>query len=134
MISPTSAVVPSLQNPQNPIQGYAATNIIQIHGGRDGAINYPVQIGYTALLIDEESKQFFIKANDVNGVPKPLREFKYEEITQDSSKANTSEFVTKDEFNALLNEVKKLQGNGRRYNGYNKVRRNSYDGQSRREQ
>ena len=85
-------------------------------------------------MIDEESKQFFIKANDVNGVPKPLREFKYEEITQDSSKANTSDFVTKDEFNALLNEVKKLQGNGRRYNGYNKVRRNNYDGQSRREQ
>lgn len=133
MISPTSAV-PSLQNPQNPLQGYAATNIIQIHGGRDGAINYPIQIGYTALLIDEENKQFFIKANDVNGVPKPLREFKYEEITQDSSKADTSNFVTKDEFNALLNEVKKLQGNGRRYNGYNKVRRNNYDGQSRREQ
>ena len=133
MISPTSAV-PSLQNPQNPLQGYAATNIIQIHGGRDGAINYPIQIGYTALLIDEESKQFFIKANDVNGVPKPLREFKYEEITQNSSKADTSNFVTKDEFNALLNEVKKLQGNGRRYNGYNKVRRNNYDGQSRREQ
>lgn len=133
MISPTSAV-PSLQNPQNPLQGYAATNIIQIHGGRDGAINYPVQIGYTALLIDEESKQFFIKANDVNGVPKPLREFKYEEVSQDQSKADSSNFVTKDEFNALMNEVKKLQNNGHRYGGYNKVRRNSYDGQSRREQ
>lgn len=136
MISPTSAMQ-SLQNVQNPLaQGYAATNMIQIHGGRDGAINYPVQIGYTALLIDEENKMFFIKANDVNGTPRPLREFKYEEITSNNTeKADTSNFVTKDEFNNLLNEVKKLQNNGgHRYNNYNKMRRNKYDGQSRHEQ
>ena len=136
MVSPTSAVS-SLQNMQNPLaQGYASTNMIQIHGGRDGAINYPVQIGYKALLIDEENKMFFIKSNDINGVPSPLREFKYEEITSDSTeKVDSSNFVTKEEFNKLLDEIKKLQNNGgHRYNNYNKVRRNKYDGQSRREQ
>lgn len=98
-------------------QGYAS-NIIAISGGLDGAKNYPVAGGYTAMMIDEENKMFFIKTNDASGIPKPIRQFKYEEITpKNPGEFDPSQFVTKDDFNTLLVEIKKLQ-NGQ----YNKRR------------
>lgn len=108
------------------------TNAILIRGGRDAAMNYPVQYGYAAFIIDEENGEFFIKINDTNGNIKPLREFKYEEITHaDPNAFDPSQFATKEDFNMLLNEIKKLSGREekpRRYNDY-KPRRNR-DGQS----
>ena len=98
-----------------------ASNVIHIHGGREAAKMYPVQSGYAIFLLDEESNTFFIKINDANGIPRQLREFKYEEVTPvDSGTIDPSKFATKDDFNILLNEIKKLNNN------HYRPRRNNY--------
>lgn len=123
MISPTT----SQQNFQNVnqismTQGYAS-NAIPIRGGREGARTYPVAAGYAAFLLDEESKMFFLKINDSSGIPRQLREFKYEEVTPaDPTTFDPSKFATKEDFNVLLSEIKKLSHKEDKHNH----RRNSY--------
>lgn len=101
MISP-------LQNSQQMIQGYN-TNVIRIQGGKEAAMNYPVQINYTAMILDEDNNTFYLKTRDQNGVLQSLREFKYEEVTPLKEESSDCEYVTKEDFNKLLSEVKKLQ-------------------------
>lgn len=104
-------MVSPVQNVQPLVQGYN-TNIIRIQGGRETAMNYPVQLNYTALLLDEENKMFFIKTRDQNGTMQPMREFNYEEIVA-KNQDESSQYVTKEDFNKLLEEVKKLQKHSR---------------------
>jgi hypothetical protein len=103
-------------------------------GGKPSAVNYPVAAGYEVFLLDEESKTFFIKKN--NGVGITLREFKYEEVAQESTPQNmpsnfdSSKYATKEDLNMILEELKKMRGGkerdrGRRYeNGRNRRNRN----------
>lgn len=115
---------PITQQNNNIMQGYAS-NAIFIRGGREGAKNYPVAAGYTAFLVDEENKKFFIKTNDTSGIPRQLREFDWEEVTPaDLGSFDPSKFATKDDFNVLLEEIKKLQPQ-RENNYHNKQRRNN---------
>ena len=115
------------------------SNAFFILGGREGAMKYPVQAGYEAFLVDEENKMFFIKKNNPQGGCS-LREFTYEEVTPQQNTAfgtpdgfDPSKYVTKDDFNLLLEEVRKLQGGRDRGHTYNNrsTRRNrnvkSYD-------
>ncbi len=128
MISPINQQ--SLQNAQSAMtQGYAS-NVIPIRGGREGARTYPVAAGYAALLLDEENKMFFLKTNDSSGIPRQLREFKYEEVTPaDPATFDPSNFATKEDFNVLLNEIKKMNSEGRTRRYENSRRRNG-DGKS----
>lgn len=89
------------------------TNAFFIHGGRESALNYPVMAGYDAFIIDEENKMFYIKTNDMNGQNMSLREFKYEEVTpqEQQLQQDPSKYATKEDFNMLLAEIKKLQNN-----------------------
>ena len=86
MISPNN-------NPMN-LQNIQQGQILQTFfvnlngGGRQSAINYPIAAGYEVFLLDEESKMFFIKRN--NGVNITLREFKFEEVTQNTQRKKTS--------------------------------------------
>ncbi len=103
------------------------TNIISVRGGREGAMMYPLQAGYTALLLDEENKMFFIKKSDGS----PMREFKFEEIQSTPVAADPSKYATKDDINAImarLDDIERAQTN--RYSQkFNKPRRNDHDGQ-----
>ena len=105
-----------------------ATIIINVRGGREGANTYPVAMGYTALLLDEESKMFFIKKSDGS----PMREFTYEEVSPAPVVASDpSKYATKDDINAIiarLDEIQRAQSD--RYSPkFNKPRRNEHDGQ-----
>ena len=106
-------MVSPIQNSQQLVPGFINTNVIKIQGGREVANNYPIQINYTALLLDEENKTFFLKTRDQNGVLQPLREFKYEEVTPQENKSSDNDYVTREDFNKLLAEVKKLQKHSR---------------------
>ena len=126
MISPNQA---NLQGGANAPQG-RLSNAFFIHGGRDAAMNYPVAAGYEAFLVDEEAGMFFIKSNDVTGRVINLREFKFTEVTPKQIKegeADLSKYATKEDFNMVLEEIKKLQGQnrGHRYNMRNN-RRNKH--------
>ena len=113
----------------NTLQYPGTTNIFPIRGGREGAMRYPVQAGYTVLLLDEESKMFFIKKSDGT----PMREFTYEEVEpqiQNASGIDTSKYATKEDFNILLAKLDRIEkAQNYRSNKFNKPRRNEYDGQ-----
>lgn len=129
MVSPTQ-IAPQRNNFN---QAYAS-NIIPIRGGREAANSYPVAAGYTAWMMDEENKMFFIKTNDASGIPSPLREFKYEEVTPAEQKSvDFSKFVTKDDLNEfadnlvsnILDKLPINQEQPRHQNNYKPNRRNN---------
>ena len=84
------------------------TNMIWVQG-ESGAKAYPVQNGKNVVLFDSEEKRFFIKAVDVNGMPMPLRVFNYSETSEIEEKkpeVDTSKFVTRAEFDEVINSLK----------------------------
>lgn len=108
MVSPTAQQVHQT--------GFRNTNAFLIRGGKDAVLKYPVMAGYDAFLVDEENKTFYIKSNDINGQTISLREFKYEEVTpKEERPSNSSEYATKEDFNMLMAEIRKLQNNRDRY-------------------
>ena len=130
MVSPNNQM--NLQNQQ-----VRLSNAFFIHGGRDGALNYPVQAGYEAFLVDEENKMFFIKYNNPGGQGVILREFTYEEVTPQQTTAfgtpngfDPSKYATKEDLNVILEEIKKMQGGRDRDRGhqYNRNNRRSRNG------
>lgn len=130
MISPTVQQNFQSVNQMSMTQGYAS-NAIPIRGGREGAKVYPVAAGYAAFLFDEENQTIFLKINDSSGIPRPLREFKYEEVTPtDPNAFDPSKFATKEDFNILLNEIKKLGGKEERSRRHSYNSRRNNDGQS----
>lgn len=82
-----------------------------IQGGSNSAKAYPVMPGKTVLLMDTEESKFFLKTMEVNGVPKPLREFKYAEIFEAPAEEIPAavevkpDYVTKDDFNAFADKM-----------------------------
>lgn len=131
MVSPNNQT-----NFQNQNQQVRLSNAFFIKGGRDAAMNYPVAAGYDAFLVDEDLKMFFIKSNDMAGRSISLREFKFEEVTPKQTMQEVpvgfdpSKYVTKDDFNVLVDEIKKLQNGRDRGHHYNKNNRRSRDGKS----
>ena len=116
-------------NNQNVNQQGRLSNAFFIRGGRDSAMSYPVAAGYEAFLVDEENKMFFIKSNDPSGRGFILREFTYEEITPKQNIASgtpdgfdPSKYATKEDLNAIIEEIRKLQGD--RDRGRNNYRNN----------
>ena len=75
--------------------------------GIESAKAYPVAPGNSILLMDSETEQFYIKSADVNGMPKPLRIFSYEELKENTTKSNSDNFITRDEFDELKEYIHK---------------------------
>ena len=86
------------------------TNAIVWVQGESGAKAYPVAPNNSVLLMDSESSVFYIKSTDNSGMPLPLRIFEYsEKSVQSTEKPQASsvvEYVTREEFEAKLNELK----------------------------
>lgn len=98
------------QFPIPPVQTAQDTLEVRfIQGGSNSAKAYPVMPGKTILLMDSEESKFFLKTMEANGVPKPLREFKYEEVFEANdipiAKEVTPEYVTKEDFNAFADKM-----------------------------
>lgn len=81
--------------------------------GEAGAKSWAVAPGKSVMLMDSESNTFYIKSSDASGMPMPLRIFDYKERTIQSaqpqviqhSEIDTSQFVTREEFNKKLDEL-----------------------------
>lgn len=77
--------------------------------GEAGAAAYPVAAGNTVLLIDFDSKTFWLKTTDANRIPQPLRKFEFTEIIQQPQTIqNGVETVTREEFQQLSEKLNKL--------------------------
>lgn len=92
-----------------------ANSIIWVQG-EAGAKAYPVAPGNSVLLMDSETECFYIKSTDSSGIPMPLRVFSYNEIVQtqqsqhqQSTTADTEQYVTKSEFDELKKVIEEMQ-------------------------
>lgn len=109
---------PQYNNPYQPYtppvqyqQQQPDTSIIWVQG-ESGAKAYPVQNGKSVVLFDSESEHFFIKTADASGMPQPLRIFSYSETNETDIKApafDTSQFITRDEFEEVIEKLKAKQ-------------------------
>lgn len=121
--------------PNFPVQGYQApiTNT-EFHfiQGENAAKAYPIMPGNTGFLFDSEESKFYIKSVNFNGMPNPIRIFKYEEeipAPKDIPVAQETNFVTKEDFDAAISELKSLlekpkyEKRGGRNNAQSDIRR-----------
>ena len=91
--------------------------------GESGAKAYPVAPGNSIALFDSESDRFFIKTTDASGMPLPLRIFNYTEQKSNGhtnnaiqeETLNPSEYVTRTEFEELLDKIDKLDRRNNQY-------------------
>lgn len=80
--------------------------------GEAAAKSFPVGAGQAVLLMDSEASVMYIKSTDASGMPQPLRIFDYTERTAAPSeaaagKAAPVDYVSRDEFDAFKEEMKK---------------------------
>lgn len=68
--------------------------------------DYPVAAGTTVQLISFKMGKFYLKSTATNGVPQPIRIFRFEEETQTVENQNGA--VSRDEFDALNAKLDKL--------------------------
>lgn len=94
-------VTPPMANPQN--SGNSAIIWVQ---GEAGAKAYPVAAGNSVQLMDSERQVFYIKSTDNSGIPQPLRRFVYHEDVAETPAVDTSQFITRAEFEKALSEIK----------------------------
>lgn len=69
--------------------------------------NYAVAAGNIVNLIDFNNKVFYLKSTDQNGIANPLRIFDFSERIPEQPQ-QSSEFVTKKEFEDLSSKIDKL--------------------------
>lgn len=97
---------PLIYGNQIPQQNYGSLMTVFVQG-EAGANAYPVASGNTVMLMDFESGKFWIKSN-VNGIPQRLRSFSFSEEIQGQTQAQSTNAVSREEFNKLAENVNKL--------------------------
>lgn len=65
--------------------------------GEQGANIYPVAAGNTVLLMDFNTKRFWIKATDINGLPSKFAAFDFTEVVRPLPQ-NETNFISRNEF------------------------------------
>ena len=65
--------------------------------GESGASMYPVAAGNTVLLMDFNTKRFWIKATDINGLPSKFAAFDFTEMVRPLPQ-NENNFISRNEF------------------------------------
>lgn len=98
---------PMMQQSYQPAQNNTGSFITVPVSGEAGAASYPVGAGNTVLLIDFESKAFWLKTTDVNGVPQPMRRFNFEEHVPQPIASDQP--VSRKEFDELRKAIKELK-------------------------
>lgn len=96
--------------------------------GEAGAKAYPVAAGTSMLLMDSETENFYIKSTDASGMPQPLRKFEYKEILENPKQEippvaqsfDSSQFVTRDEFERRIGELNRRAARTLDYNNKKK--------------
>ena len=87
---------------QPPPQQNNSVSVVTVQG-EAGARIYPVAAGNTVLLIDFDSKKFWLKSTDLNGMPSRFAAFNF---TEEIKPANdTDNFISRNEFNELKQSI-----------------------------
>lgn len=87
--------------PKAPSVFSPATNIQYVQG-EAGAKGFPLQNGFTMLLMDSEEPKFYIKQTDSVGIP-TMKKYRFEEIVE--PEPEKIEYVTKADFDNFTNKI-----------------------------
>lgn len=100
---------PMMQNQMYYPQAQKQTNGITWVQGLEGAKAFQLQPNSNAIMLDSEiDNRFYIKTSDNIGMCN-LRIFEYKEVTDNQTKIDLSNLVTKDELQAAIKEIKNEQ-------------------------
>jgi len=107
--------VPQYTTPQpvnnpTPTHQNQSTGIVWVQG-EAAAKSYPVAPGNTLLMLDSEDSVFYIKTVDASGMPMPLRVFEFTERSEIVHSQDTENFITRDEFEERMAEIRKEKNN-----------------------
>lgn len=75
--------------------------------GVDGARNYPLPFGRSAVLMDTQSPMFYFKESSAMGQA-TIKAYKFEEVKV--SEPQTAQYATKEEIDALSKKLDALLG------------------------
>lgn len=95
------------QQYQSTTQDGQQTNVNWIRvSGIEGARSQLVQFGSTVWMLDNNLPFIYVKSVDKMGTP-DIKAYRFEEVPIDAltNTSNTSEYVTRQEFNALLEKL-----------------------------
>lgn len=109
---------PQINNGQFPTSSQIGQNgliVAWVQGGEQSMKSFPLGPNQKAFLFSTDENIFGIKTTDSNAMPYPLEVFKYDRISSDIKQTqsvqvptiDTSEFVTKDEFEARMTSLSK---------------------------
>lgn len=101
----TPASYPANFNYTPPAAVQSSPGIVWVQG-IEAAKSYLVGAGQSVLLMDSENNVFYIKSTDQSGMPMPLRVFDYTERQQPSGSAQSVSYVTHDEFQKAIEELR----------------------------
>lgn len=98
---------PSYNNPYNNYNQFqsqqAQQNLIRVNG-IDGARAYQMTANSTVALFDANDDLMYVKSTDGAGFPS-IRIFRFCEESAEAKQAQTTDFVSREEFNQLKKEV-----------------------------
>jgi hypothetical protein len=84
------------------------TNVVEV-GSESEASAYLVAAGSSVLLWNKKDKRFYYKSRDMSGSPLPMLTMSYSEDNAPQKQATESEYVSRDEFQALADKVTRLE-------------------------
>ena len=89
-----------------PQQQQTNISVAFIQGGDFAASNYLVAPNQAVILIDDEAKMMYMKTTDASGHVISSRKFKEEE--QQSVKRMPGDYITREEFEKAIEELKNV--------------------------
>ena len=70
------------------------------------AKSYLVAAGNSVMLMDSQKNTFYIKSTDATGMPQPMRIFDYTERKSQAPATDTTDYITREEFEKRFAELK----------------------------
>ncbi len=107
MNQPNTAMAQSAQQ-QNMAQPTQQINVVEV-GSENEATGYLVAAGASVLLWWRAGHKFFWKSRDMNGSPYPMKTMSYTDDDEPTDPQVTPEYITRDEFDGLVQKVNKLE-------------------------
>lgn len=90
------------------IQNGNLNNIIWVANEQEASA-FPVSTGGSVLMMDRNTNRFYIKTVTQNGVLLPMEVYEFNPIKKETTQqTDTSNYVTKDEFNELKKMLEDL--------------------------
>lgn len=83
-------------------------NVVEV-GSENEATGYLVAAGASVLLWWRAGHKFFWKSRDMNGSPYPMKTMSYTDDDEPAAPQVAPEYITRDEFDGLVQKVNKLE-------------------------